>query len=268
MKIDSKLKSVFKTTKNKKSNLKPKRKKSNTKASKSRKKAKQKILSPYNYFCKENLKKLSGSFGEKQKQLGAIKIVDLPIVLLKLIFLCLTYEEYLIVSCCCQYFKKAEAEKSCLLVPTDYETILEAYEAYKKYKEKGKNLTTIILGKGEHLIAPAHSTYWFVGDEESDDLTEEEEEDDDDEYYGELFINTSVHIVGSPEHDEKEIIVKGTITIVPLKDFSGTNYSRKNASLKHLTMVRNGDFFLEHLRKHFLGVFSNYCKEFNNKSLK
>ena len=74
MKIDSKLKSVFKTTKNNKSNLKPKlkpkRKKSNTKASKSRKKAQQKILSPYNYFCKENLKKLSGSFGEKQKQLS------------------------------------------------------------------------------------------------------------------------------------------------------------------------------------------------------
>jgi hypothetical protein len=100
MKSDFKLKSVFKTTKNKKSkkiektttksNLKPKRKKSSTKASKSRNKAKsrkkankangrykndkcikkQKILSPYNYFCKENLKKLSGSFGEKQKQLS------------------------------------------------------------------------------------------------------------------------------------------------------------------------------------------------------
>ena len=163
----------------------------------------------------------------------AIKIVDLPIVLLKLIFLCLTYEEYLIVRCCCQYFKKAEAEKSCLLVPTDYETILEAYEAYKKYKEKGKNLTTIILGKGEHLIkrmfvSPFSYKEWWK-EVSYDDLTEEES--DDDEYYGELLIKTPVDIVGSSEHDEKEIVVMGTIII--------SENIKENASLKHLTMVRD-----------------------------
>ena len=155
---------------------------------------------------------------------------DLPIELLQLIFLCLTYEEYLIANCCCKNFQRRQAEKSFLLVPRDYMTILGAYGAYEQYKNKGKNLTTIVLGKGEHVIFDRAESEFNM----EYDLRDDEENIDD-----ELWLHTPINIVGSPEEDKKEIVVKGSFRINIDDDSDGTNI----AHLKHLTIrgsKRNG----------------------------
>jgi hypothetical protein len=128
----------------------------------------------------------------------------LPRLLRLQVFHNLSYKDYSLTSITCQTFKNDLAfslERNfvlpCLHVPSDYTTLNEAYE---RVEQSNGLVTTIIIGKGEHIV----------------EKKEEVEHDNylievDNEHY--LIIKCPVNIVGSPNVLASTIIVRGGFII-------------------------------------------------------
>ena len=146
------------------------------------------------------------------------RLQALPTFMQRQILAFFGYHDYTLAGRTCQYlhalWKKAVGNKQLpLFVPVDCKTLKEAVERVKK----DDRLTTIVVGKGEHVVA----VYKDEDESDSDDSDETAEMND-------LEIASTMNIVGDPGVAKEEIVVVGGI-------FFGKGI-QGNCHLQHLTL--------------------------------